>query len=383
MAGDRTANFEFIRDERFRLGLECDYAEMNAAMAAQAWKAVHVLAGSVVEAVLIDYLVEAAATCPPALTAKDPLKLELAEAIDLCRTAGVLSERAAALSHVIRTYRNLIHPGRVARLSESADERSATVAVALTEIVVAEVGQSRADKLGYTADQLATKLEGDPAAASLLRHHLLPKLATPEREKLLLRVLPERYRALVEDPVADATAVGTLATAYRHAFNAAPDALKRRATVWLATVVREQPAPVVHLYEDAFFHADDLSWYTQDDAAIVVDHLLARLNSERSIVALATATDIGSALTPAQAATAVDAVVKEVVYGTDAALDTASREWLLETVKDLREPARIAAKRRHAQWVDLFEGKGQSGRVAQIESLLTALPASDLDDLPF
>jgi hypothetical protein len=50
------ANFDFITVPEFRRSLESDYAELQACLKARAWKAVHVLAGSLVEAVLADAL---------------------------------------------------------------------------------------------------------------------------------------------------------------------------------------------------------------------------------------------------------------------------------------------------------------------------------------
>ncbi len=49
-------SFDFISGEDFRISLENDYKELNDAMQVEAWKAVHVLAGSIIEAVLVDYL---------------------------------------------------------------------------------------------------------------------------------------------------------------------------------------------------------------------------------------------------------------------------------------------------------------------------------------
>ena len=50
------ADFTFIVDPGLRRGLESDFKELSACLKAEAWKAVHVLAGSIVEAVLIDAL---------------------------------------------------------------------------------------------------------------------------------------------------------------------------------------------------------------------------------------------------------------------------------------------------------------------------------------
>src|ERR1043166_4837844 len=56
VAGRTMGAFDFVSDERFRESLESDYLEIQRCLDAEAWKAVHVLAGSIVEAVLIDYL---------------------------------------------------------------------------------------------------------------------------------------------------------------------------------------------------------------------------------------------------------------------------------------------------------------------------------------
>ena len=50
------ATFDFVADDDFRAGLVSDYAEMQKALEAESWKSVHVLAGSIVEAILVDYI---------------------------------------------------------------------------------------------------------------------------------------------------------------------------------------------------------------------------------------------------------------------------------------------------------------------------------------
>ncbi len=378
------ANFEYIRDERFRVGLEADYAELNISLSAGAWKAVHVLAGSIVEAVLIDYLVEAVAKDPTATSLGDPLKMDLANAIAACKDAGVLTEKTASLSAVVRTYRNLIHPGRVIRLGEKVDEQGARIAVALTELVVSEVGEARGDKLGYTADQLATKIETDPDTASLLRKHLLPKLAAPEQEKLLLKVLPERYVAEVEAHGSGAASAKGLAEAYKRTFEVVSDTVKKKAATWFAGIVRDEPASVVHLFQEAFFRPSQLGYYAPSDAGLVIDHIFSRLKSDRSEVLLGVVDGIGPWLSTAQAAAAVDIVANEVVYGMSTSLDVTCRQWLLDLVKELRPSSLIVAKARHGAWTKMFEDRGEHDKASLLANLMTTMPVGgDLDDLPF
>src|SRR5437868_915032 len=97
------AKFDFINGEDFRLSLESDYEELSSSMQARAWKAVHVLSGSIIEAILIDYLLAAGYQKRSSF---DPLKMTLAQAISACRQENVLSEKTEHLSHVIRSYRN-------------------------------------------------------------------------------------------------------------------------------------------------------------------------------------------------------------------------------------------------------------------------------------
>src|SRR5579872_2925896 len=104
-------SFDFITQPEFRKSLEADLGEMQRCLSVNAHKSVHVIAGSIVEALLIDYLIETNAATK---AGKDPLKLDLAQAVDLCRKEKIISDRAADLSAVIRGYRNLIHPGRAA-----------------------------------------------------------------------------------------------------------------------------------------------------------------------------------------------------------------------------------------------------------------------------
>lgn len=125
--------FDYINSNEFRESLENDYAELQKCLAAGAWKSVQVIAGSIVESILIDYLVS---TKEEGRTKKDPLKLDLAEIVSICRTEKVLSDRTADLCSVIRSYRNLIHPGRVVRLRENKpDKGSATVSIAVVEMI--------------------------------------------------------------------------------------------------------------------------------------------------------------------------------------------------------------------------------------------------------
>lgn len=97
--------FDFVNGDEFRSSLERDNEEMEMSLSSGAWKAVLVLAGSILEAVLADYLTG----IPQPSNGQAIDKLGLADLIKAARSQNVISEQAAELSTVVRLFRNLIH----------------------------------------------------------------------------------------------------------------------------------------------------------------------------------------------------------------------------------------------------------------------------------
>jgi hypothetical protein len=91
--------FEFVSGDDFRESLESDFNEISVSLKYGAWKAVHVLAGSIIEAVLSDYLI---ALDYESRHSRDPLTMELGPLITACRDEGILSQKLADLSSVVR-----------------------------------------------------------------------------------------------------------------------------------------------------------------------------------------------------------------------------------------------------------------------------------------
>ena len=267
------ADFSFITYEDFRLALEADQAELVRCLEGRAWKAVHVLAGSITEAILLDYLI---ATEYQKRPAEDLLKMNLHEAIAACRAEGVLSERTVQLSVVIKDYRNLIHPGRAVRLQDKVDEQSAKVAHALVEMIVAEVAKRKAEKYGNnTAETLAAKVAADPSAVGIL-DHLLEGMKQQEVERLLLKVVPERHPLLNQEHPPEKS-LAALRECYRRAFRKAGWETRKKALENLVRILKEENEAVVLAHVDAFCQADDLLQAEYQERKIVKDHLVSRL----------------------------------------------------------------------------------------------------------
>jgi hypothetical protein len=380
-AEHQMSSFDFVTGEDFRAALDADFRELQAAREVHAWKSVHVLAGSIVEAVLIDYLSNADGLKNPP---SKPMELDLNGAITLCKSKGIISDRSATLSDVIRSYRNLIHPGRAIRLAESVDESSATVAVALVDMILRDVGKSRAEAQGFTAEQLVTKVERDSSAIPIIKH-LLADMTESERKRLLVTVLPSRCLNPIRAGDADSipSAMGAL---FRATYEAAPAELQKQATEDFVKALREEPETVVAVYETAFFRAEDLQHLAKAKQTLVKTHALARLKAKRSVALFEALKGVSPYLTSAELTQVVDAVISEIAYGQSTALDDAARALLADVFQRQSSNADAIMVKRLSDWVELLKNKNHQSKATVVElaaqyGLLSDL--SDLDDLPF
>lgn len=178
--------FRFISDEQIRIAVERDKKELDICIEHQACKSALVLAGSIIEAILVDYFLAF-----PRLntTPEQVLKETLSNLIDWAEQDRLISKSTKEISTVIRGYRNLIHPGKEYRLKEKVDIHSAIVASNLVEIVTQEIAENYAKRLGYTAEQAINKVQIDPSCISLFPH-IISKMAKVERVKLF-KSIPE------------------------------------------------------------------------------------------------------------------------------------------------------------------------------------------------
>lgn len=267
-------NFDFIVDADFRSTLESDYAELIANVEAGSWKSAQVVAGSIIEAVLIDYLV---ASPNEKRTQQDPLRLDLADAIAIAKVEGILTDRTADLSSVVRSYRNLIHPGRAKRLSEPAPtESSASIAKNLVDLIVREIAKARRSTFGLTADQIVNKIETDAGSLAILKL-LLRDVHAGERARLLTEALPKRYTRLRDaatDTSDDAT-LARLAAAFRVAYRMVGDVdVRKRLAAKFVTTLREASGAEVREYRDAFFLPTDIEYVEERYRALIKKHYL-------------------------------------------------------------------------------------------------------------
>ena len=194
--------FDTVRDPRLQQVLEADYLELQLALENKMNKASLVLAGGIVEAVLINYLSVVGYEGQP--KGRDPKDMQFGELIIACRAEGALTPETAALCQVLKEYRNLVHPGRSARTNEVADLAMVEVAEKLVERVVAGVVE-RSRKRPEWAAEAALEAAMEPSCGVTAVRRIIRGLADEEAARLVTTVIPDRYAALLvehgpEDP---------------------------------------------------------------------------------------------------------------------------------------------------------------------------------------
>ncbi len=147
-----TAELIFIADKELRESLRRDIGAVNSALSNGEWKAATVLAGSVVEALLLWSLHQCPLTnvtsaaeelvTAKTLKRKPSANLEdwfLPELIEVATHLNVIKDDTAVQTRLAKDYRNLIHPGRTQRLGQICDRGTALAAVAALERVVTDI----------------------------------------------------------------------------------------------------------------------------------------------------------------------------------------------------------------------------------------------------
>lgn len=185
--------FDFISDQRFRNILERDQQEIDICLRNGAYKAVITLVGSLLETVLLDYLLS---NLPKGLNEKKVLELDLSKMIDLVYDANLIDSKTKDLTSVVRTYRNLIHPGREIRKNETVDEEIATVAASLLKIVIREIKVHYAANYQYDAKEVLIKMDNDPSFFAIF-DKVTKKMS--ERQRIELLNMLSNYEFTVDD----------------------------------------------------------------------------------------------------------------------------------------------------------------------------------------
>lgn len=138
-----TKTLPFISDAADRVALQNDISGVERAIHNGEWKAATVLAGSVIEALLLWALSQDPKSAIGAAAApKGKADLGRWDLVDLIKVAGelkIVGDHAAKQADLARDYRNLIHPAVAVRRRMVADRPTAFGAFAGMDLVTADL----------------------------------------------------------------------------------------------------------------------------------------------------------------------------------------------------------------------------------------------------
>lgn len=147
-----TAEFPFITDPQLRESLRMDLSEADDALANGDHKSGTVLAGALVEALLLWAIEQKPA--PERITAlkklkgasvigskldADPKHWQIHEYTEIALELGLIKKETAAQCRIAKGFRNLIHPGRAQRLGQACNRGTALSAIAAVELVAVDL----------------------------------------------------------------------------------------------------------------------------------------------------------------------------------------------------------------------------------------------------
>jgi hypothetical protein len=149
-------NLGFITDAKTRESISSEIGSVESAVRNGEWKAATILAGSVIEALLLwrlrqfteDEVTDAVDRCLAARALKhrppkwpDLLKWTLPEMIEISAELNVLRPNTVTEARQSKDFRNLIHPGRVLASDTECNRGTAFSAVAALDFVVTDLAR--------------------------------------------------------------------------------------------------------------------------------------------------------------------------------------------------------------------------------------------------
>ncbi len=130
--------FNFISNPELKVIIERDYSEAQRAYIAGCWKSVIILCGGVIEAILTDLLLSNEAdakSCKSAPNKSEITRWDFSDIIHVAVELELVSAGIEKLSHPVREYRNLVHPGNELRTKLRFDAEEAKIALEILNIL--------------------------------------------------------------------------------------------------------------------------------------------------------------------------------------------------------------------------------------------------------
>jgi hypothetical protein len=393
--------FDFISSEDLRKSLENDYAELTKAISADMWKSACILAGSIAEAALLDY-VETLGNCAASeeeLTSKNVGLSQLIDAaigIDVLarsqppaagwslvklRESGAEARKSRSsdavrmsylMSSAVENFRNLIHPGRSLRLKEHVDKSTAEAARAFVDRLLQDLGRESADRYPYMAEDLLEKAQEDTDAQTILLN-MLRKTRPTEITRLLVDIAPNAFlkdlRRLEEleknSPGRDGAWDNTDIRDYDESRRSAETSRRRDAFIYqltfdysdqvqrqaslhaIAEMLKTGSSYRIAALETELLRMSDLRFATDEDQKLLVGDVLDRVCSTSATEALLkSAAGIGQWIPPESGRRFADALLnKEFQPRVDSGVKQAAFSLLENEYENMSKPTQEVVRK--------------------------------------
>lgn len=188
------AIFSFVSDTKYRKLLENDYSEICKGIDHDCYKSSTTLSGSLIEALLTDFLLDKGVLRVPEGNGKlaDVESAGLSNIITYCRNNNLVSTRGYYLLEAIRDFRNYIHPAKAIRSKIEITKEDAILYKSTLDIIISELSKKRQIELGSTAEQLLEFMLHDVHGVELFANMVKKANNEGERLKYLLEIAPAK-----------------------------------------------------------------------------------------------------------------------------------------------------------------------------------------------
>lgn len=132
-------DYSIISSKELRAQIERDIKELNQAIENSNYKTIIVFSGRIIEAILLDALLQREEEAKKFSTEKDIRKWNLEKIIQVAHDLHLIGTVATNTSHLLRQYRNIIHPGKELRDDYKVVPELATISIQAVSIVISSL----------------------------------------------------------------------------------------------------------------------------------------------------------------------------------------------------------------------------------------------------
>ncbi len=141
------SEFDFISNDSLKELLAMDWAEVQEVHKVKGRKSCVILCGGVLEGMLLDVLQRVEEQAGEGYQElkrgnKKNIEWSLYNLVEVARKLGYLEENTVSLSHVLREWRNLVHPAKQLRDQQAITDEQANIAVSTVRICIEELRAS-------------------------------------------------------------------------------------------------------------------------------------------------------------------------------------------------------------------------------------------------